>query len=140
MIEAARLAGAHEFICELPEGYDTIVGEHGAGLSGGQRQRIAIARALITNPRILIFDEATSALDYESEKIIQDNMRQICEGRTVLIIAHRLSAVREANRIVVMERGQIAEVGHHNELIEQPGGIYAHLYALQQGTVKGATA
>jgi len=140
VIEAARLAGAHEFICELPEGYDTIVGEHGAGLSGGQRQRIAIARALITNPRILIFDEATSALDYESEKIIQDNMRQICEGRTVLIIAHRLSAVREANRIVVMERGQIAEVGHHNELIEQPGGIYAHLYALQQGTVKGATA
>lgn len=133
IIEAAQLAGAHEFICELPEGYDTIIGEHGAGLSGGQRQRIAIARALITNPRVLIFDEATSALDYESEKIIQDNMRSICEGRTVLIIAHRLSAVREANRIVVMERGQIAEVGSHKELIQQHDGIYAHLYALQQG-------
>lgn len=133
IIDAAKLAGAHEFICELPEGYDTIIGEHGAGLSGGQRQRIAIARALITNPRVLIFDEATSALDYESEKIIQDNMRRICEGRTVLIIAHRLSAVREANRIVVMERGQIAEIGSHETLIARPDGIYAHLYALQQG-------
>ncbi|CAH0442338.1 type I secretion system permease/ATPase [Ralstonia pseudosolanacearum] len=133
IIEAARLAGAHEFICELPEGYDTIVGEHGTGLSGGQRQRIAIARALLTNPRILIFDEATSALDYESEKIIQDNMRRICQGRTVLIIAHRLSAVREANRIIVMERGQIAEMGSHDQLLKHPQGIYAHLYALQQG-------
>lgn len=139
IIEAAKLAGAHEFICELPEGYDTVVGEHGTGLSGGQRQRIAIARALITNPRILIFDEATSALDYESEKIIQDNMRRICAGRTVLIIAHRLSAVRDANRIVVMERGQIAESGTHDQLILKPGGIYAHLYALQQGQVKGAS-
>ena len=133
IIEVAKLAGAHDFICELPEGYDTMVGEHGTGLSGGQRQRIAIARALITNPRILIFDEATSALDYESEKIIQDNMRRICAGRTVLIIAHRLSAVRDANRIIVMERGQITEVGTHNELITQDGGIYAHLYALQLG-------
>jgi subfamily B ATP-binding cassette protein HlyB/CyaB len=133
IIEAAKLAGAHEFICELPEGYDTLVGEHGTGLSGGQRQRIAIARALITNPRILIFDEATSALDYESEKIIQDNMRSICTGRTVLIIAHRLSAVREANRIVVMERGQIAEVGSHDALLQNPQGIYTHLYQLQLG-------
>ncbi|MGE3551029.1 MAG: ATP-binding cassette domain-containing protein, partial [Geobacter sp.] len=133
IIEAARLAGAHEFICELPEGYDTKVGEHGTGLSGGQRQRIAIARALITNPRILIFDEATSALDYESEKVIQDNMRQICAGRTVLIIAHRLSAVRDANRIIVMERGQIVEQGNHAELLENPDGIYRHLYRLQQG-------
>lgn len=136
IIEAAKLAGAHEFICELPEGYDTLVGEHGTGLSGGQRQRIAIARALITNPRILIFDEATSALDYESEKIIQDNMRRICQGRTVLIIAHRLSAVREANRILVMERGQIAEEGAHAELIRRPNGIYAHLYDLQMGMVE----
>lgn len=135
IISAAKLAGAHEFICELPEGYDTKVGEHGTGLSGGQRQRIAIARALITNPRILIFDEATSALDYESEKIIQDNMREICQGRTVLIIAHRLSAVREANRIVVMERGQIVEVGSHAELLTNPSGIYTHLYQLQQGGV-----
>ena len=133
IIAAAQLAGAHEFICELPQGYDTQVGEHGTGLSGGQRQRIAIARALITNPRILIFDEATSALDYESEKIIQDNMRKICQGRTVLIIAHRLSAVREANRIIVMDRGQIVEIGTHEELLRNSDGIYAHLYALQQG-------
>lgn len=131
IIAAARLAGAHDFICELPEGYDTPVGEHGTGLSGGQRQRIAIARALIANPRILVFDEATSALDYESEKMIQDNMRQICAGRTVLIIAHRLSAVRDANRIVVMERGQIAEAGSHDELLKHPQGIYRHLYDLQ---------
>ena len=133
VIQAARLAGAHEFICELPEGYDTKVGEHGAGLSGGQRQRIAIARALISNPRILIFDEATSALDYESERVIQENMRSICAGRTVIIIAHRLSAVRDANRILVMERGQIAEEGSHAQLLASPGGIYAHLNQLQSG-------
>jgi len=133
IIQVAKLAGAHDFICELPEGYDTLVGEHGTGLSGGQRQRIAIARALISNPRILIFDEATSALDYESEKIIQDNMRLICQGRTVLIIAHRLSAVRDAHRIIVMERGQLAETGSHAELLRNPQGIYRHLYDLQQG-------
>lgn len=138
IIEAATLAGAHDFICELPEGYDTMVGEHGTGLSGGQRQRIAIARALISNPRILIFDEATSALDYESESVIHANMRRICAGRTVLIIAHRLSAVRDANRIVVIERGQIAEIGTHDELGNLPQGIYAHLYALQQGISRAA--
>ena len=135
VMAAAKLAGAHEFICELPEGYDTIVGEHGTGLSGGQRQRIAIARALITNPRVLIFDEATSALDYESEKVIQDNMKGICKDRTVLIIAHRLSAVRDAHRIVVMDKGQIVEVGSHEQLLQNPRGIYSHLYRLQQGTV-----
>ncbi len=135
IIEAAQLAGAHDFICELPEAYDTVVGEHGSGLSGGQRQRIAIARALMGDPRILIFDEATSALDYESEKIIQDNMRLICQGRTVIIIAHRLSAVRLADRIVVLERGQIAEVGSHEALLAQPQGIYSHLHRLQQGGV-----
>ncbi|MGK5024038.1 type I secretion system permease/ATPase [Janthinobacterium sp. RB2R34] len=133
IIDAAKLAGAHEFICELPEGYDTAVGENGTGLSGGQRQRIAIARALIANPRVLIFDEATSALDYESESIIQANMRRICQGRTVLIIAHRLSAVRDADRIVVMERGQISEVGSHQELLCNPHGIYTHLHRLQHG-------
>ena len=133
IIEAAKMAGAHEFICELAEGYDTKVGEHGSGLSGGQRQRIAIARALISNPRILIFDEATSSLDYESEMVIQENMRRICAGRTVLIIAHRLSAVRDAHRILVMDRGQIVEEGSHAELIAQEDGIYAHLNRLQFG-------
>jgi len=137
VIEAAKMAGAHEFICELPEGYDNKVGEHGTGLSGGQRQRIAIARALISNPRVLIFDEATSALDYESEKIVQENMRLICKGRTVLVIAHRLSAVREADRILVMERGQIVETGNHEQLLKVPDGIYAHLYRLQQGAASG---
>lgn len=130
---AAKLAGAHEFILELQDGYDTMVGEHGSTLSGGQRQRIAIARALMGNPRILIFDEATSALDYESERIIQNNMKDICVGRTVIIIAHRLSSVRQADRIVVMERGQIVEMGHHNELVENNGGHYARLLELQGG-------
>ncbi|NWD66972.1 type I secretion system permease/ATPase [Pseudomonas gingeri] len=133
VMQAAKMAGAHEFILELPEGYDTVVGEHGASLSGGQRQRVAIARALIGNPRILIFDEATSALDYESERIIQQNMQAICKGRTVIIIAHRLSAVRDANRIVVMDRGQIVEQGTHAELLAHQAGHYSRLHRLQQG-------
>lgn len=133
VIQAAKLAGAHDFILELPEAYDTVVGEHGDTLSGGQRQRIAIARALMTNPRILIFDEATSALDYESERVIQNNMRAICTGRTVIIVAHRLSAVRVANRIVVMDQGQIVEAGSHEELVRNKDGYYAHLHKLQQG-------
>jgi ATP-binding cassette, subfamily B, bacterial HlyB/CyaB len=132
VIAAAKLAGAHDFILELPEGYDTMVGEHGSTLSGGQRQRVAIARALMNNPRILIFDEATSALDYESERIIQNNMRAICQGRTVIIIAHRLSAVRDADRIVVMERGNIVEEGGHGELLQIQAGHYARLHRLQQ--------
>ncbi|MCW5283906.1 type I secretion system permease/ATPase [Verminephrobacter eiseniae] len=132
VIEAARLAGAHEFIVELPEGYDTLVGEHGCTLSGGQRQRIAIARALMSDPRVLIFDEATSALDYESERVIQDNMKAICAGRTVVIIAHRLSAVRAAHRIIVMERGQIVETGTHTQLLGFEAGHYARLHRLQQ--------
>jgi ATP-binding cassette, subfamily B, bacterial HlyB/CyaB len=132
VIDAAKLAGAHEFILELPEAYDTMVGEHGDTLSGGQRQRIAIARALMTNPRILIFDEATSALDYESERVIQDNMKDICSGRTVIIVAHRLSAVRVAHRIVVMDRGEIVEQGTHAELLRNETGHYARLHQLQQ--------
>jgi ATP-binding cassette, subfamily B, bacterial HlyB/CyaB len=133
VVQAAQLAGAHEFISELPEGYDTIVGEQGASLSGGQRQRVAIARALFTSPRILIFDEATSALDYESEAIVQRNMAHICQGRTVFIIAHRLSAVRHADRIVVMDKGRILESGSHDALLQQPGGLYARLWAMQDG-------
>jgi subfamily B ATP-binding cassette protein HlyB/CyaB len=132
VIAAAVLAGAHEFILDLPEGYDTIVGERGSSLSGGQRQRIAIARALATNPKILIFDEATSALDYESEQIIQNNMRQIVQNRTALIIAHRLSTVRRANRILTIERGRIVEDGTHDDLI-RTGGRYATLHRLQAG-------
>jgi subfamily B ATP-binding cassette protein HlyB/CyaB len=111
VIEAATLAGAQGFILELPEGYDTMVGEQGCSLSGGQRQRIAMARALVANPRILIFDEATSALDYESEAVIQQHMAQMCKGRTVIIIAHRLSAVRPAHRIYVIDKGEIVEAG-----------------------------
>jgi ATP-binding cassette, subfamily B, bacterial HlyB/CyaB len=132
IIAAADLAGAHDFILELPEGYDTIVGERGATLSGGQRQRIAIARALVTNPRILIFDEATSALDYESERVIQQNMERIAKNRTVVIIAHRLSTVRRCDRIVTLERGRLVEDGTHDELIRS-GGRYASLHRLQSG-------
>ena len=132
VVAAARLAGAHDFILELAEGYDTIVGERGSTLSGGQRQRIAIARALVTNPRILIFDEATSALDYESERIIQENMREIVKGRTVLVIAHRLSTVRAMDRIVTLEGGRVIEDGSHEALIKT-GGRYASLHRLQAG-------
>ncbi len=133
VIEAAKLAGAHDFILEMPQGYDTIVGEQGSTLSGGQRQRIAIARALITNPRILIFDEATSALDYESESIIQQNLALICKGRTVFIVAHRLSTVRNADRIFVIDKGEIIEQGTHRELI-QLNGYYNKLNQHQDGS------
>jgi ABC-type thiamine transport system ATPase subunit len=111
-------------------------------LSGGQRQRVAIARALFTNPRVLIFDEATSALDYESEAIIQRNMAQICQGRTVFVIAHRLSAVRHSHRIIVMDKGQIVEAGSHEELLAKPRGLYAHLWRMQDGsqTMEGVSA
>ena len=133
VIQAAQLAGAHDFIMELREGYDTMVGEQGAGLSGGQRQRIAIARALVTNPRILILDEATSALDYESERAIMANMDAICRDRTVLIIAHRLSTVRRAHRIIAMDKGRIIEEGTHEELLKREQGYYRYLYQLQNG-------
>lgn len=130
VVAAAKMAGAHEFIVELPEGYDTVVEEQGSSLSGGQRQRLAIARALINNPRILIFDEATSALDYESERLVQDNMARICKGRTVFIIAHRLSTVRGCDRIIVMDKGRIVEEGNHDELIAE-NGYYAKLHSYQ---------
>ncbi|KWF66312.1 peptidase C39 [Burkholderia multivorans] len=132
VIRAARLAGAHEFISEMPDGYDALVGEHGSNLSGGQRQRIAIARALVTNPRILIFDEATSALDFETERIIQNNMRAMCAGRTVIIIAHRLTSVRHADHIVAIDKGTIVERGRHEQLLAL-GGYYSHLVSLQNG-------
>ena len=131
VMHMARLAGAHGFISELPEGYDTLVGEHGNGLSGGQKQRIAIARALMRDPRILIFDEATSALDYESERAIQLNMAAICRQRTVLVIAHRLSAVRDANRILVVDGGRLVEQGSHDELVARNDGLYARLHRMQ---------
>jgi ATP-binding cassette, subfamily B, bacterial HlyB/CyaB len=132
ILAAAQLAGAHEFILELPRGYDTILGERGTSLSGGQRQRIAIARALVTNPRILIFDEATSALDYESERVIQQNLPNFSKDRTVFIIAHRLSTVRRADRIITIDRGRLVEDGTHEELVKH-GGRYASLYRLQAG-------
>lgn len=133
VIEAAKVAGAHEFISELPQGYDTLVGERGSSLSGGQKQRIAIARALITNPRILIFDEATSALDYESERIIQQNLAKIRAGRTLIIIAHRLSVVADCNVIVAMDKGKIVEQGPPSELRSR-NGYFAHLHKQQAGT------
>ncbi|MGP8122321.1 MAG: type I secretion system permease/ATPase [Xanthobacteraceae bacterium] len=130
VVAAAKLAGAHEFICKMPQGYDTPIGERGVSLSGGQRQRIAIARALVGDPRVLIFDEATSALDYESESIIQENMRDIVKGRTVLIIAHRLSTVRSADRILTIENGVIVEDGAHEQLVAG-NGRYAALHRIQ---------
>ena len=128
---AARLSGADEFIVRMPLGYDTMIEERGANLSGGQRQRIAIARALATRPRILILDEATSALDYESERIIQANMRAICKGRTVIIIAHRLVAVKDCDRIISLNEGRIVEDGTHRDLLSHPDGLYSRLWRMQ---------
>jgi len=131
IIQAARIAGAHDFISEMPMGYDTYVEERGSSLSGGQKQRIAIARALIMNPNILIFDEATSSLDYESEKIIQQNLNLIRQGRTVIFIAHRLSIMRDCDMIIVIDRGKIVETGNHEALM-QKDGLYAYLYKQQE--------
>lgn len=124
IMRVSRIAGAHDFISELPEGYDTMVGERGTGLSGGQKQRIAIARALLTNPRILIFDEATSALDYESERIIQQNLKEICRSRTVIMIAHRLSTLKDADAVMVVEKGNIVEYGPAQELVKARGSYF----------------
>lgn len=136
VMAASEMAGAHEFITRMPQGYDTMIEERGANLSGGQRQRLAIARALVTQPRILIFDEATSALDAESEEIIQTNLKQMAAGRTVIIIAHRLSAIRQCDRIVAMEKGRLVEQGSHDELLGQDGR-YADLYRRQMGVLYG---
>ena len=133
VIEAAKLAGAHDFVMQMEGGYDKMIEERGSNLSGGQRQRLAIARALVTNPPVLILDEATSALDYESERIIQNNMALISKGRTVIIIAHRLTAVRRCNRIYGMEDGRIVEVGTHDQLLSTKGGLYKRLWDLQNG-------
>ncbi|NQV57735.1 MAG: ATP-binding cassette domain-containing protein, partial [Rhodospirillales bacterium] len=130
IIAAAKDAAAHDFITELPQGYDTYVGEHGIKLSGGQRQRLAIARAMLKNAPILLLDEATSALDTESERQIQAALARLTEGRTSLVIAHRLSTVIDADVIHVIDKGKLAESGSHEELLAK-GGIYAHLYNLQ---------
>jgi subfamily B ATP-binding cassette protein HlyB/CyaB len=131
VMAASRVAGAHEFISEMPLGYDSIVEERGVSLSGGQRQRISIARALITNPRFIIFDEATSALDYESERAIKNHLGLIRKGRTVILIAHRLNMMRDCDRIIVLDRGRIVETGDHVSLIKK-GGLYAHLCKQQE--------
>lgn len=131
IINCAKVAGAHDFILELPNGYDTIIGEKGMGLSGGQKQRIAIARAILANPKILILDEATSALDYESESIIQKNLKEICKNRTVLIIAHRLSTLKYANKIMVIDKGNLVEYDTHNNLMDKQG-LYFYLYNQQK--------
>jgi len=128
--EIIRMAKLDELIAQLPDGLDTLIGEHGDKLSGGQKQRIAIARALIRDPKVIIFDEATSALDVESEKYIQDSMIELIKGRTTFIVAHRLSTIRKADRIVVLKKGRIVETGTHADLIEK-NGVYAKMVAMQ---------
>lgn len=131
IIEAAKAANAHEFITKFPRGYDTIIGERGLKISGGQRQRLSIARALLKNPPIMIFDEATSALDSESEILVQEAIERMMKNRTTFVIAHRLSTVRKANKIIVIDMGKIVQIGKHNELISDTNGLYHRLYTLQ---------
>jgi subfamily B ATP-binding cassette protein MsbA len=128
---AARAAFAHDFILDLPRRYDTVIGERGSRLSGGQKQRIAIARAILKDPPILILDEATSALDAESERLVQGALANLMRGRTTLVIAHRLTTVRDADRIVVLDGGEVREEGRHEDLLRQPGGLYCRLHELQ---------
>lgn len=130
IFEAAKIANAHKFISEMPNGYETEIGERGVKLSGGQRQRLAIARALLKNPDIMIFDEATSALDNESEKLVQEALDRLMKSRTVVVIAHRLSTIKNADKILVLEKGKIVQSGNHDQLLEQ-GGLYKKLYEMQ---------
>lgn len=140
VMDAAKLSGAHDFIVQMPEGYDTVIGDRGSKLSGGQRARVAIARALATQPKLLLLDEATASLDYESERLIHDNMAAIAQGRTVFMVAHRLSTLRMADRILVLENGRLIETGRHAGLMSQ-GGRYASLYKAHQVLdLAGATA
>ncbi len=127
------MANAHDFIMSFPEKYNTLIGEKGVRLSGGERQRVAIARAFLRDPKILILDEATSSLDSESEHLVQDALEKLMKGRTTFVIAHRLSTVRFANRIVVLDKGVIVEEGTHEELINKEGGTYKRLYDMQLG-------
>jgi ATP-binding cassette subfamily B protein len=131
VIAAAKAANAHDFICKLGQGYDTVVGERGHTLSGGERQRISIARAILHDPKILILDEATSAVDTETERQIQEALDRLVAGRTVFAIAHRLSTLRRASRLFVIEKGRLAEAGTHRELLAKEKGIYRKLYELQ---------
>lgn len=132
IMKAARAANAHEFISRMPEGYHTQVGERGAQLSGGQKQRVAIARAILKDPAILLLDEATSALDTASEKVVQEALDALMEGRTTLVVAHRLSTIRDVDEIVVLQRGKVAESGTHSELINGVDSVYSQLVSLQQ--------
>lgn len=127
---AAKAANAHDFIMQLPNGYETMLGDRGMNISGGQRQRISIARAILKNPQILILDEATSALDTESERVVQEALDRLMVGRTSFVIAHRLSTIKNADKIMVLENGQLIEQGNHDELMAMDG-LYAHLYKIQ---------
>jgi subfamily B ATP-binding cassette protein MsbA len=129
--QAARAANAHDFIVQLPQGYQTNIGDRGTKLSGGERQRLTIARAILKNPPILILDEATSSLDTQSEKLVQDALAKLMQNRTAIVIAHRLSTVQHADEIVVLQQGQIIERGNHHSLMQQPNGVYKKLVSLQ---------